>query len=750
MASIRAHMILDATQWVQGTTRAGRAMSGLESTVLSTGLRIGGAAVAAGALSSKAYADLDRDSRRTVALLDQRTEKFLAGFIGKSRELAVQWGVNVKEIVSASYQAFSLGRTWENYTEIMETAIKATKTYGGTLNDNINLLLKFERILGLSSERIMDLAASTIQLGDTKLEFLSQYMTEVTGIAKNLELPEAELFTLFAAGTVQQRDTMKVTTGLKALLGQFLRPESGLSKGLKEAFGVGFREAIKDKNFVELLTATRAHLGAEGFEAAVGANVDAANIALSLADMPRLFDSMLERIENSQGKFAKDADFALMSPAQRYDEAVARLADLKLTLGQKALPGVVQIAESLKKIITQERIEAFISLGDALTKSIPTFAALAAALSAAGSANIGGYSVLEMMLFASLGSRAGRRLGGAAGGARAMSRGSSRAAAASTVASTAAAGAVTGAAFGPWGAAIGGGLGLIGGYLLDRWGQSGGSDAEDYPLPGYGDPVNPSIFPGFGPGATSDQEKADRAMMEIISLLRSDQISAAAKEKLVLSVLYKSVRSPYNPENVQWSGIASQIPAKRDDLTVQGITPDTTHYSSSAPMPQQSTMPRQPFRFITETGHVVAPGRFRAGEDGRPEYIAPGTLPSPNFSQPPANPYIVDGSLIDVTAEQILERFAFNPETGEQMILSPITSSLAEQWDIERTYWDGVQAQYAHFKNREYEAQLAGNEIAQEQLDATTESRGTAYTRGRYAQFNFRQVDNRYDETLFG
>ena len=559
MARIHAHMIMDSSRWVQGTTKAGRAMSTLTNLVSGSGIKIAASLGVIATHGAKFYAEIDRESRRAVAILDKRTEGFLQSFINKSREFSRTWGVNLKEIVDASYQAFSLGKNFESYTGIMEDAIKATKTYGGTLRDNINLLLKFERVMGISSEKIMDLSATAIQLGDTKLEFLSQYMTEVTGVTKTLGIDPEELFTMYAHGTVQLRDTMKVTTGLKALLGQFLRPQSGLSKAVQETYGKSFQEAIKDTNFVDLLIGIENKIGETRFAAAVGTNVDAANIAFTLRDMPNLYKHILKQMEESSGKFAKDVEFALASPMQRYEMAVAQLNDIRYMLGQKAAPGLEKIAESLSKIVTPGRVEAFISLADALTKSIPTFALLAEKIALVGDINVGGYSLLEAAFFGSLGARAGRRFNrrapkGGAGGAG----GAGLAAAAGT-------GAVAGSAFGPIGSVVGAALFGLGGFAIDQWSQRTHTDSGQVYLR-HGSVVPDVKLGSFGDNVTQEQKDKIDEIARLAAIV-NDRTNPPDLIRNILNHVQWGVQHPrYNPEKLFIPDVWNYVPWGKHDL----------------------------------------------------------------------------------------------------------------------------------------------------------------------------------------
>ena len=502
----------------------------------------------------------------------------------------------MKEIVDASYQAFSLGKNFESYTDIMEDAIKATKTYGGTLRDNINLLLKFERVMDIPSEKIMDLSATAIQLGDTKLEFLSQYMTEVTGVTKTLGIDPEELFTMYAHGTVQLRDTMKVTTGLKALLGQFLRPQSGLSKATVETYGKSFKEAIKNTNFVDLLIGIERKIGEERFAAAVGTNVDAANIAFTLRDMPELYKHILKQMEESAGKFAKDVEFALASPMQRYEMAVAQLNDVRYMLGQKAAPGLEKIAESLGKIVTQERVEAFIGLADALTKSIPTFAYLAEKLASFGGANIGGYSVLEMAFFGALGARAGRRFnrrqqprqqGGGGSGA-------------ATIAGTGAAGAVAGSAFGPVGSAVGLGIGLGLGFLLDRAGSSSlNTPDEELNVVPFGSIVPGPQIGSFLEGVSAETKAEIEERSRLVNEIFANPAVPADYKRKAADDIAKGRTTHRNPTGLHDEDFQKYFPLKE---TEKG---------------------RQLVYLQPEGASIAATSQYRVGKDGSFMSIAP-------------------------------------------------------------------------------------------------------------------------------
>ena len=761
MAAIRAHMILGTQQWTAGTSKAGRAMSGLESVVIMSSVRIAGALGTIGVTASKMYSEIDRDSRRAIALLDKRTERFLDKFISKSREFSTTWGIALDQVVSASYQAFSLGKNFENYTGIMEDAIKATKTYGGTLFDNINLLLKFERVLGLSSEKILDLSAVAIQLGDTKLEYLSQYMGDVVGVTSALKIPTEELFALFSVGTIQLRDTMKVTTGLKALVGQFLSPERGLAKGLQKVYGKPLGEVLKTDNFVTVLRTLEDKMGEAAFSRAVGTNIDAANLALVLKELPDAYNKVLDRMENSQGKFVKDAEFALNSPIQRFEVAIAKLQDVRYTIGGKAVEGLVLFADTLKEVLTKDRAEAFISLADALIKAIPTFAFLAKMLASLGSINIGGYSGFEAVLFASLGMSGARRLGTRVAARRGVASGRSGAQTAATTASTAATGAVLGSAFGPLGTAIGAAIGIAGGLIIDRLGQSN-LTADYSDMTQFGDPVNPAQPPGYADiGFTSTQEAENREMQNIIARLSGNTIQDEAKRQLIYSLLYRDVTSGHNPMNLYRPKFAKNIIFKKTQLSETvpgGVSVEAANLSNRLPGASLTTTTPLTSNIAWERdtqgfligGHYLEGGKFAANkETGIPDYLGWKPREGQDFYLNQGAGYqLPSGETLDVMSPVTAVPYVFNPETGKLEVGKPVEIIIGEQWDLQRTYWDGVNQQEQEDMNLLAELQAEGNEIASETRDSIREA-SSRYTRGGYSKWGFVQINQMAEERVW-
>ena len=228
--SIRAHLLLDTKQWTPGLARAGKSFGALTNNVSGMSTKLLAGVAALGIASGKYVAEMDTELRRSAAILDKRSEGFLKTLTDRSREFSVTWGVGLKGVVDATYQMFSLGKSFDNYGETMTSAIKLTKAYGGELLHNTNLLLKLERVLGLTSTQIADMSGVTIQLGDTKLPLMAQYFGDVMDLVANLDMPAEQLFSSFAFLTGRQKNTQKVTTGLKALLSQLNRPQTELSK----------------------------------------------------------------------------------------------------------------------------------------------------------------------------------------------------------------------------------------------------------------------------------------------------------------------------------------------------------------------------------------------------------------------------------------------------------------------------------------------------------------------------------------
>lgn len=145
----------------------------------------------------------------------------------------------VFDVISAGFGDMSegIGST----VEILELVNKGAIAGGATVSESLSLASAVTKAWGDQSaeatEKVLDLAFKTNELGQTTFPELARNIGEVTGATQNLGISQEELFGVYATLTGVTGNAMKVTTQYQAILTGLQKPTKEMSV-LFEELGV--------------------------------------------------------------------------------------------------------------------------------------------------------------------------------------------------------------------------------------------------------------------------------------------------------------------------------------------------------------------------------------------------------------------------------------------------------------------------------------------------------------------------------
>lgn len=352
--------------------------------------KIGG--VAAGVFSAKAVWDFTKDSikafgdfeqglNEVMTLLPNSTQETFDKMSGQVKKLSSDIGILPDKVVPALYQAISSSVPEDNVFSFLETAGKAS--IGGitsieTAVDGLTTVINSYGAKNMDVQRASDLMFTTVRLGKTNFEQLSQSLFNVLPSASAAGVSFEEVSASIAALTAQGVPTSVATTKIRAAIDELSKSGTKTDKVFREIAGKGFKDFIKGGgNIQEALQMLEKHAQKSnlGINDLFG-SVEAGSAALALTgEGTEAFTNALNEMKNSAG--ATEAAYEKMDKGfnRTMERIKSKAAVVMLDVGDALAPAVEVIANAVLNGITFIQ-EGFEKLGPIFSMVVSAFQGL--------------------------------------------------------------------------------------------------------------------------------------------------------------------------------------------------------------------------------------------------------------------------------------------------------------------------------------------------------------------------------------
>lgn len=195
--------------------------------------------VGMGVVGSKTALDFEDGIANINTLLDD--DSHLEGYKNTVRKLSDDTGMSISTMTDGMYQAISsLGDSGRETEKIFGTMAKSAKAGGAEVADSVSLISAGMKGYGSvndeTAQKISDLAFMTAKLGVTTFPEMAKSMQPLFPLSSSLGISMEELFGTMATGTGVTGNTAEVSTQLKAVMSNLMKPTEAM-QGLIEKYG---------------------------------------------------------------------------------------------------------------------------------------------------------------------------------------------------------------------------------------------------------------------------------------------------------------------------------------------------------------------------------------------------------------------------------------------------------------------------------------------------------------------------------
>lgn len=337
-----------------------KAMKGVAEKGKAAAAAVGAAAAASGAFAVKKATDFEKAMAEIGTISGHTVDKL--GKVGDQvLKLSEQFGMTTEELTGGLYQALSAGVPKKNALQFLEIASKAAIggiTDASTAVDGITTAINSFGLSATDAKHVSDVLFATVTAGKTTFPELASSIGKAAALAKGSGMTFAEFGATIATLTKGGLSTSEAMTAIKAALSNLSKPSKEMAVKFKE-LGITSAEAAIDQQGLAgvMLSLMNSVDGNEAAFKKLFGSVEAANGGLILTsnngkNAKKDIDNVTFSANASDEAFAKMADTADMS----FKKIKASFNVLAIKIGQELLPIVVQAAEELLKVLSNDQI----------------------------------------------------------------------------------------------------------------------------------------------------------------------------------------------------------------------------------------------------------------------------------------------------------------------------------------------------------------------------------------------------------
>ncbi|EDT14768.1 phage tail tape measure protein (plasmid) [Clostridium perfringens] len=199
-------------------------------------------------------------------LLDDQSH--LEGYKNKVIEVSNDTGKSLEDITDGMYTCISsIGDGGEETAKIFETMAKSAKAGGAETNDAVALISAgmkgYNQVNNETAKQISDLAFQTAKLGVTTFPEMASSMKPLFPLSSTLNISMQELFGSMATLTGVTGNTAEVSTQMKAVFSNLIKPTTDMDKLIKKYGYSNGQAMIKAKGLTGVLQILQKETGGQ-------------------------------------------------------------------------------------------------------------------------------------------------------------------------------------------------------------------------------------------------------------------------------------------------------------------------------------------------------------------------------------------------------------------------------------------------------------------------------------------------------
>ena len=249
-------------KFTEGLGKAGEKAGQISNKMKPASVAITGLGTAAG------YAEMKfEDGVANInTLLDDQSH--LDGYKNKVIEVSNDTGKSLEDITDGMYTCISsIGDGGEETAKIFETMAKSAKAGGAETNDAVALISAgmkgYNQVNNETAKQISDLAFQTAKLGVTTFPEMASSMKPLFPLSSTLNISMQELFGSMATLTGVTGNTAEVSTQMKAVFSNLIKPTTDMDKLIKKYGYSNGQAMIKAKGLTGVLQILQKETGGQ-------------------------------------------------------------------------------------------------------------------------------------------------------------------------------------------------------------------------------------------------------------------------------------------------------------------------------------------------------------------------------------------------------------------------------------------------------------------------------------------------------
>ena len=308
--------------------------------------------VAVGTVAAKSAVGFEDAIANINTLLDDTSniDSYKKAILSVSDDTGMDWST----VSDGMYQAISsLGDGGEETIDIFNTMATSAKAGSAEVSDSVALISSgmkgYNSVNAETAQKISDLAFQTAKLGVTTFPEMAKSMQPLFPLASSLNLSYEELFATMATGTGVTGNTAEVSTQMKAVLSNLMKPTSDM-QALMEKYGYANGQAmIKAEGLTGVMEILQKETGGQSDKLAkLFSSTEALTIVTALSGTQfDTFKDKLGQMTDSAG--STDTAFQKVSETTGFEltKSLNELKNLGVQIGTEVLPTLVEVAKEL-------------------------------------------------------------------------------------------------------------------------------------------------------------------------------------------------------------------------------------------------------------------------------------------------------------------------------------------------------------------------------------------------------------------
>lgn len=301
--------------------------------------------------------------------------KNLDKYKNKILELSDETGIAIGTVSDGMYQAISsLGDLGDETTKIFETMTKSAKAGGAEVSDAVSLISAgmkgYGQVNDETAKKISDLAFQTAKLGVTTFPEMASSMKALFPLSSTLNMSLEELFGSMATLTGVTGNTAEVSTQLKAVFSNLIKPTTAMQK-LIEKYGYSNSQAMLEaKGFVGVLEILQKETGGSSDKMGeLFSSTEALTAVLALTgEQYDNFISKSAQMENAAGATNTALNKIESTKSDELQRSLNELKNSFIDLGEAAIPmidkfiGIVNKVTDVIKDMDEETLNSIVNM----------------------------------------------------------------------------------------------------------------------------------------------------------------------------------------------------------------------------------------------------------------------------------------------------------------------------------------------------------------------------------------------------